>query len=142
MHFTCYYDKDEWVSERDGMTWGSLKYGYCSYFALAYGEIAGIDEFYRLDEYDEDMDSWYFVHYVVKLADGRYLDALGEYEMSKDPGKKFSETMDDFTDGEFMEITSVVIDRNEIIERIEEDMGFDEDTYQRVLKFIRANYVI
>lgn len=142
MKFTCDYDQDAWVSERDAISWESLKFGFCSYFALAYGELAGIDEFYRLDEYDDDMETYYFVHYVLKLDGGRYLDALGEYVMSDVSGKEFSETMDEFTDGAFMETRHVRVNRDEIVARIDEDMGFDADTYQRVVEFIRGNYVL
>lgn len=142
MNFRDDYDANAWVSERDSITWGSLKYGFCSYFALAYGELAGIDEFYRIDEYDEDMETYYFVHYVLKLDGGRYLDALGEYVMSDVSGKEFSETMDEFTDGAFMETRHVRVDRDEIVARIDEDMGFDEDTYLRVVKFVGERYEI
>ena len=105
-----------------------FKYGFCSYYALAYSVFHKKKEVIFIEEYDEEMEKYYFVHMAI-LEEEKFRDALGTYE-------KFEDMMD-FTDIEVDKCRWNVFDVDKIKVFIEEDMGFfDEAIYQKAIQFV------
>lgn len=125
---------DESFEIKDGLVWGTLKYGLCSYFALAYAtKYPGNPSFLAIKEYDEEMEKEYLVHYLVIQQDGSFRDAEGVYN-------DWDDSVREMTDIEFMELRTAVVDKEAVRACIEEDMGFDTALFQTICDVVQEQY--
>lgn len=126
------YDANLYIG--DELRWGTLKYGLCSYFALAYAKThPAVTSFLAIREYDEDMQKEYLVHYLVVQPDGSFLDAEGRYS-------KWDTSIEEMTDVSFMELRQSIVNKSDIETCIEEDMGFDTELFQTICHFVQEHY--
>lgn len=123
---------DENVRINESLTWGMLKYGFCSYFSLAYTSKYPSKEFLAVMEYDEDLEKEYLVHFLV-IDDDRFIDAEGTY-------KNWKMAVKDITDIAFMTLRTREVDKDFVMEMIEEDMGYEEGIYRAIHDFVHRQY--
>lgn len=124
---------DESIRIDDSMTWGMLKYGLCSYFALAYASKYPSEKILAVMEYDDELESEYLVHFLVIADDGSFIDAEGTY-------KEWNEAVKDITDIEFMVLRPKEVDQDFVMRSIEEDMGYEEDRFSVIRDFVHVQY--
>lgn len=117
----------------NGLPVSILKYGYCSYFALAYVEKhPTVKQLFAVMEYDPDLDAHYLVHILFQFND-QLADAHGIYT-------SWQESIADITDIEFMDLSINPIDQDAIRRLIEIDLGFDDELYNDIRSFVETNY--
>lgn len=120
------------LSETSELTWNVLKYGFCSYFALAYAELNNANSFLLVQEYDEDLENFYLVHFYAIENEG-LVDAYGVYD-------NWRSGVNEIVDIEYMELRTKVVTKTDVVKTIEHDMGFDENLYNEILTFVKNNY--
>lgn len=120
----------------DGIQWGSLKYGLCSYFALAYQEIfPDFNEFFVVREYDEDLEKHYLVHVLAKRGD-LLVDAEGSYSVDE-----WELSTKEIVDIEHMQLDTIILKKADIVSLIEEDFGwFNTEFYDEIKSFVSEVY--
>lgn len=127
------YDKDLRIS--GGLWWGILKYGLCSYFSLAYAsKYPGTGRFLAIMEHDAELENDYLVHFL-NIDEKRHLfqDAEGTYTEWRD-------SVSEMTDNEFMDLFVMEVDKAYVLKLIEEDLGYDEEMYKTIEKFVHKVY--
>lgn len=125
---------DEKLKIGDHLIWNTLKYGYCSYFALAYQQkYPRYTQFLAIMEYDEEVEKEYLVHFLI--IDGKeYVDAFGRYT-------KWYESVKEMVDIEFMDLRTYVVENGFIKGLIEEDFGrIDTVVYNDIKAFVDLVY--
>jgi hypothetical protein len=129
--FNIPFNEDLKIGE--GLRWSSLKYGLCSYFALAYSnKYPSYNHFLAVMEYDEEVEKEYLVHFLV-LKENKLIDAYGTWT-------NWEASVRDITDIKFMELTTKEVDKEFVLEVIEEDVGYDEKLYHTIKKFVDNAY--
>lgn len=125
---------DENLDIGNGITWSALKYGLCSYFALAYSnKHPKYNRFLAIMEYDQELKKEYLVHYLI-TGNNVLIDAYGTY-------KSWRDSISDMTDIEYMSLLVKEVNRAKVIESIEKDMGFSKEMYKVIQNFVNAAYV-
>lgn len=120
----------------DGIEWGSLKYGICSYFALAYQEVfPDFDEFLIIKEYDKELENNYLIHVLAKRGK-TLVDAENYYEL-----EDWKKSVEEMIDVQFMELNTVVVKKEELLEIMNEDFGLvNKDLFNKTKLFISKTY--
>lgn len=115
------------------LKWSVLKYGFCSYFALAYAnKYPSYDRFLAVMEYDDFLEKEYVVHFLV-IDENVFIDAYGTYD-------DWEKSVNDITDIEFMDLRTKEVSKEFVIEMIKQDMGFDEELYDTIRNFVNEAY--
>lgn len=116
------------------LPWSILKYGLCSYFALAYAKAFPAQKpLLVITEYDRELELEYLVHVLVQTDAGTFIDAENEYN-------SWRESVAEMTDIEFMELGTKEQSTEQIRALIEHDIGYDPDTAHTINEFVRENY--
>jgi len=115
------------------LDWGTLKYGLCSYFAMAYAEKYKSKRFLAILEDDEEMGKKYLVHFLVILENGDFLDAEKSYTSWK-------ESVEEMTDIEYMDLVTEMVNISYIKKAIDHDLGYDESLYRMIQRFVNEVY--
>lgn len=126
-----HFDEEYRIDE--SMTWGMLKYGFCSYFVLAYTAKYPSEKVMAVMEYDEELKKEYLVHFLVITDNYSFVDAEGAYT-------DWSESVKNMTDVEFMTLRAREVGKEFVMHSIEEDMGYDDSTYKVIYDFVHRKY--
>lgn len=116
-----------------GLSLGMLKYGLCSYFSLAYANKHHSERFLAIMEYDDELEKEYLVHFLVVNKQNLFIDAEGVYTNWEDSVK-------DMTDIEYMDLRTMEVNKDFIMNMIIEDMGFDDKIYEIIKSFVNNTY--
>ena len=129
--FQYKYDKNLLIEKN--LSWGMLKYGLCSYFALAYAnQNEEYNRFFAVMEYDEDLEKEYLVHILV-VGKGVLIDSEGEWVDWRD-------AVGDIADIQYMTLRTREINKDSLIELIKKDIGFNTSLYQLIEEFVSEAY--
>lgn len=118
------------MTENTIITPSMLKYGLCSYFALAYNETHPTAKIIVIMEYDSFVNKSYLVHMVVEIPSGKYLDSMGTYDTLTD-------STNDITDIEFMTLSHKEETPKNVRTLIELDIGFDQILYENIKTYVQ-----